>query len=291
MKAASAPRILIAAAGDHDGWRGADTWLIPAPGAEPVPVGAIRPAAALGALAETLAAGDPALFDDANEIVVSLANPAMTPVSVDDLQLLGGANRAMVGGELVQFGRAEALGDRLWRLSHLLRGRAGTEVAAPHMAGTPFVGLDDAALLILPDALAGWADGGAAVLQWAPRSGSGSDTADVPVPAGGAALRPLAPVHGRASPDGAGGLLLGWIRRSRVDIGWRDGVDLPLGEAREAWHVTAMPATPGPGPWETAAPALHLDAAEVAALPPGASIEIRQAGDFALSPPLIIALD
>lgn len=287
--AATAPRILIAAAGDNDGWRGADSWLVPAPGAEPVPVGAIRPAAALGTLAEPLAGGDPTLFDDANKILVSLDNPAMALVSVDDFHLLGGANRAMVGVELVQFGRAEALGDGLWQLSHLLRGRAGTETAAVHDAGTPFVWLDDAALLTLPDALAGWAEGGAAVLQWAARNGS--DTSDVPVPAGAAALRPLAPVHGRAVPDGAGGLTIGWIRRGRVDPGWRDGVDLPVGEGREAWRVTAVPATAGLGPWECTAPVLHLAAAEVAALPSGGGLEIRQVGDFALSPPLVLALD
>ncbi len=287
--AATAPRILVAAAGENDGWRGADGWLVPAPGAEPVPVGAIRPAVALGTLAEPLAGGDPALFDDANKILVSMENPAMALVSVDDIHLLGGANRAMVGGELVQFGRAEALGGGLWRLSHLLRGRAGTETAAAHGVGTPFVCLDDAALLTLPDALAGWAEGGAAVLQWAARNDS--ETSDVAVPAGGTALRPLVPVHGRAIPDGAGGLLLGWIRRSRVDPGWRDGVDLPLGEGREAWRVAAVPATPGVGPWDCTAPALHLAAVEVAALPPGTSLEIRQVGDFALSQPLVLPLD
>lgn len=287
--AAIAPRILVAAAGGNDGWRGADAWLVPAPGAEPVPVGTIRPAAALGTLAEALAVGDPALFDDANKILVLLENPAMTLVSVDDVHLLGGANRAMVGGELVQFGRAEALGSGLWRLSHLLRGRAGSETGTAHAAGTPFVWFDDAALLTLPDALAAWAEGGAAVLQWAARNAS--ETSDVPVPAGAAALRPLVPVHGRAVPDGAGGLMLGWIRRSRVDPGWRDGVDLPLGEGREAWRVAAVPAIPGLGPWECAAPVLHLGAAEVAVLPPGASVEIRQVGDFALSLPLVLPLD
>lgn len=287
--AAIAPRILVAAAGANDGWRGADAWLIPAPGAAPVPLGAIRPAAALGTLAEPLAGADSTLFDDINNVLVSLENPAMALASVDDVQLLGGANRAMIGDELVQFGRVEALGGGLWRLSHLLRGRAGTEAAAAHPAGTPFVWLDDAALLALPDALAGWAEGGAAVLQWAARSGG--ETSDVPVPASAAALRPLAPVHPRVVPDGAGGLLLDWIRRSRVDPGWRDGVDLPLGEGREAWRVAVVPAIAGLGPWESTAAGLHLSAAEVAALPPDSSFEIRQVGDFALSPPLVLPLD
>src|SRR5690606_24858060 len=99
-----------------------------------------------------------------------------------------------------------------------------------------------------------------AVLQWAPRNGS--DLTDVAVPAGGAALRPLAPVHGRAVSDGAGGLRIGWVRRSRIDPGWRDAVDLPLGEGREAWRVEAVPAVAGAGPWDCAAPSLTLSAAE-----------------------------
>ncbi|WP_260582101.1 phage tail protein [Sphingopyxis sp. PET50] len=287
--AAIAPRVLLAAAGDNDGWRGAETWLVPTPGSEPIAVGTIRPAAALGALTATLEAGDPALFDGESRILVSLANPAMTLVSVDDGLLLGGANRAMVGDELIQFGVAEALAPGEWRLSRLLRGRAGTERLAPHPAGTPFVLLDDAALFLLPDALAGWAESGAAILQWTARGGSDLD--DVAVPGGAAALRPLAPVHGRLRGDGAGGLLVDWIRRSRVDPGWRDGVDLPLGESREAWRVTAVPAATGLGPWDCALPSLHLSPAEAGAMAPGTSLEIRQVGDFALSLPLILALD
>lgn len=287
--AATAPRILIAAAGSNDGWRGADSWLVPAPGAEPIAVGTIRPAAALGALTAVLDPGTATLFDTSSRIMVSLANPSMALVSVDDAALLGGANRAMVGGELLQFGRAEALGGAGWQLSRLLRGRAGTEAVVVQAAGTPFVLLDDAAPFLLPDGLAGWAEGGAAVLQWAARGGT--DLSEEVVPGGAAAMRPLAPVHGRIVGDGAGGMTIRWIRRSRIDTGWRDGVDLPLGEGRAAWRVTSVPVVPGLGPWDCPAPSLSLGPAEVAALPPGASLEIRQVGDFALSPPLILPLD
>ena len=85
------------------------------------------------------------------------------------------------------------------------------------------------------DALAAWAEGGAAVLQWTVRGGTA--LADEPVPADAVALRPLSPVHGHRADDGAGGLWVRWVRRSRVDPGWRDAVDLPLGEGREACRV------------------------------------------------------
>ncbi|HWT43926.1 MAG TPA: hypothetical protein VN152_14865, partial [Sphingopyxis sp.] len=97
-------------------------------------------------------------------------------------------------------------------------------------------------------------------------------------------------VHGHIRPDGAGGVTVGWIRRSRVDTGWRDHVDLPMGESREAWRIAISPPVAGIGPWERASPALDIGAAELAGLPPGCTLEIRQAGDFALSSPLSLPL-
>ena len=286
--AASAPHILIAGAGSNNGWRGADCWVVAVPGAEPVPVGTLRPAAALGQLVAPLAAGAEGLFDLSNTVLLELVNPAMTLESVDDSALLGGANRAMVGGELLQFGTADIVAPGVWRLSRLLRGRAGTAADAPHMAGAPFVLLDDPALLTLPETVAGWAEAGGAVLQWAPRGGTA--LTEVAVPGSGRALPPLAPVHGHIRPDGAGGVTVGWIRRSRVDTGWRDHVDLPMGESREAWLVAISPPIAGIGPWERASPTLDIGAAEFAELPPGCTLEIRQAGDFALSSPLSLPL-
>ncbi|USI76333.1 phage tail protein [Sphingopyxis sp. USTB-05] len=286
--AASAPRLSIAGAGSNDGWRGADCWIVPWAGAEPIPIGMVRPARGLGELAEPLGPGSGALFDLSNSIEVRLANPAMTLESVTDAALLGGANRAMMGGELLQFGVADVVGAGRWRLSRLLRGRAGTECDAAHPAGTFFVLLDDPALLALPEPLAELTESGAAIFQWAPRGGA--RLTEVGVPAAGRALRPLAPVHGQVRPDGIGGVTISWVRRSRVDTGWRDHIDLPLGESREAWRITLSPPVPGIGPWESATSAWAIDAAELAAVPPRHMIEIRQAGDFALSPPLSLPL-
>lgn len=239
-------------------------------------------------LAAPLEAGSADLFDLANAAIVELTNPAMTLESVDDAALLGGANRAMLGSELLQFGRAEVVAPGLWRLSHLLRGRAGTRDAMIHDAGEAFVLLDDSAALLLPETLSGWTESGEAVLQWIARGGTAMS--EVAVPMAGRALRPLAPVHGRLSPDGAGGATAGWVRRSRVDTGWRDQVDLPVGENREAWRVALAPPVPGIGPWELSSPVLAIAAGELATVPPGTALEVRQVGDFALSPPLFIPL-
>lgn len=285
---ASAPRLVVAAAGSNDGWRGADLWFVAAAGTEPVPLGAIRPAAALGALGAPLAPGSALLFDATNALLVTLANPSMTLESVDDAALFGGANRAMVGSELVQFGVAEAVGPAEWRLTRLLRGRCETGPATAHAAGTAFMFLDDGALLAVPDALGRLAESGGAILQWAPRAGVA--VTDIAIPAAGQALRPLAPVHGRVRPDGSGGVQVGWVRRSRADTGWRDHVDMPPGESRETWRVALSPPVAGVPPWDLTAATLTIDAAMLTALPPGRSLLVRQVGDFAQSPPLSLPL-
>lgn len=285
--AASAPRLLVAAAGDNDGWRGADIWIRPIAGAEPISAGFVRPAAALGATAAVIAAGSPYLFDDECEAIVELVNPSMTLESKSDLQVLSGANLAMLGRELVQFGAAELIAPARWRLSRLLRARGGTESAA-HDIAAPFVLLGDPAVLPLANELAWLAEGGAAELQWAPRGST--DIVHLAIAPAGRALRPLAPVHGRVRRDASGAVVVEWIRRSRADSGWRDGVEMPLGESREAWRIEIEPSVTGIGPWETDAAMVSLPAATVAALAAGHGLAIRQIGDFALSAPLYIPL-
>ena len=285
---ASAPRLLVAAAGSNAGWRGADIWICPAPDAEPIALGMVRPAAALGALAGAVPASGGALIDLANDLVVTLVNPSMMLESVENSALLGGANRAMLGTEMLQFGTAERIGAAEWRLSRLLRGRGGSEIAS-HPAGTPFVLLDDIALLPVPDPVAQLVESGSAMLQWAGRASTA--VAEAPLPAVGQALAPLPPVHGRVRPDGAGGFAVEWMRCSRFDTGWRDHVDLPLGESREAWEIAPVPPVPGAGPWTTTAQALHLDAAAVASLPVAAVLAVRQVGDLGRSRPLFLTLN
>ena len=286
--AATAPRVLVAAAGGNDGWRGADLWFRGGVDMEPVAIGTARPALALGALAAPLEPGPTGLFDRANSLVVELANSMMALESIGDAALLAGGNRAMVGGELLQFGAAESLGGGLWRLTGLLRGLAGTDDAMAHGAGEPFVLLDDAALWLLPDDMVRQAESGESSVEWARRGGI--ELVDVPVPSAARALRPLSPVHGyvRAAADGA--IEARWVRRSRADLGWRDQVDLPIGEGRELWQVMLVPAVPGHGPWDCTESRLVLDAALLAVMPAGSALSVRQVGDFGLSPPLFLPL-
>src|SRR3546814_12079463 len=94
--------------------------------------------------------------------------------------------------------------------------------------------------------IAGWAANGTATLQWASRNDMA--IAEIAVPGTAQALRPLSPVQGRKVRDGDGGMMILWTRRSRLDTGLRDLVDLPLGEKREPYRKSTTPAGAGPGP-------------------------------------------
>jgi hypothetical protein len=153
----------------------------------------------------------------------------------DPARLSAGANLALLGRELVQFGRAVPLGGGRWRLSELLRGRRGTGWAAGlHAAGERFVLIEADALLAYdpPAALAG---GRVRLLA----SGVG-DAAPVEAAADGIgeALRPPTPVHLSAERRADGGFDLRWTRSSRLGWRWLDGADVPLGEDREAYRLT-----------------------------------------------------
>jgi hypothetical protein len=97
--------------------------------------------AVMGTVAAVIADGRGSeLFDLGSAIEVELAHDGQWLESRDDEALANGANLAAIGSELVQFGSAEPLGERRFRLSKLLRGRRGTEWAmSGHAAGERFV--------------------------------------------------------------------------------------------------------------------------------------------------------
>ncbi|TPE52585.1 baseplate multidomain protein megatron [Amaricoccus solimangrovi] len=142
--------------------------------------------------------------------------------------------------EVVQFARAELVGDQTWRLSRLLRGQRGTEGArgsAPLPAGARVVVLD---LAVAPVAMTA-ADVGR---SWSWRYGpAGRD----PEGAGfrtrahafaGIGLRPFAPVHLTARLGASGDLAIGWTRRTRTfGDAWPDEGDVPLGEVASEWRI------------------------------------------------------
>lgn len=211
--APDAPVVMLAAAGVSEGWRRAALFTVDPGSGTATPIGRTAPAAVMGHVVTPPGAGSASLFDLENAIDVSVPTGGEGLIGVDDAALLRGANLCLVGEELIQFGSVLPLGDGLYRLTRLLRGRRGTEWAiAGHGAGEPFLLLDADRLVAVP---------GEAVARGALCRAMAIGIGDpVPVEAErvvrGDAMLPLAPVHLRAETDGAGDVQVTWLRRSRT---------------------------------------------------------------------------
>jgi len=284
------PLLFAAAAGAQAGWRRAALMTSFDGGASWQAAGGTAAPAVLGTALDALPGAGSALFDDRASLEIELASDAMWLESRDDDALAGGANLAAVGGELIQFGAAQPVGDRRFRLSRLLRGRRGTEWAAGgHAAGEGFTLIDAGALVTLP-APAGSIGGEARVL--ATGISDDSETPAVVVAIEGASLRPPSPVHVRAIEAAAGAIAISWVRRSRQGWSWPNGSDAPLGEESERYRLAISGAgferfadCDGPSFLYTAA----LQAEDGAARP--LTVSISQIGTFAASRPAALILD
>jgi hypothetical protein len=197
--------------------------------------------AKMGVTLDALAAGPSARWHNVS-VHVQLHGGALS--STSEAALFAGANAAALqrpdgAWEVIQFAQAELVGDRVYRVSRLLRGQCGSEWAmgTPLPAGAPFVLLDEHVVPIasglsalerplqlrLVAASRGLGDASAVSLAATPQA---------------TALRPLAPVHVKAS-RGADGVMFRWIRRTRLDgDGWAG--EVPLGEASEQYALDIL---------------------------------------------------
>ena len=140
----------------------------------------------------------------------------------DNDAMANGANLAVLGKEILQFGTVTPVGGNRVRLSRLLRGRRGSEWAmAGHAAGEKFapsrpnalraveLGLETLGTSIAVKA-AGLADAQVHPTQ---------------MHVSGEGLRPPSPVHLRAGRTESGDVRAIWRRRSRAGWAWLDGLD------------------------------------------------------------------
>lgn len=248
----TSPRIVVVAGGEQPGWRRASLLASDDGGSSWRVAGAIETPGIVGTVLIPPGAVAWAIEDRSNMIEVQLAHDAMMPGSADAIRLDRGANLALVGDELIQFGDAEPLRGGRWRLGRLWRGRRGTEWAmAAHRAGERFAMLDPGSVVTLAMPLSAI---GSTVMLAAQGIDDVSIT-PVTVRVDGSSVLPPAPVHLRRDTDGAD-VRLRWVRRSRVGWQWIDGGDVPLGEERERYRLTGIggevveTATPG---WSGAA--------------------------------------
>jgi hypothetical protein len=284
---AARPDVRVAVSSASPGWSGAALYLERRDGTL-VPAGASgRRRSAIGICPNVLGEVSPLLLDRRSELIVSLVAEDLALASASLDQLAEGANLALVGDELIQFGRSERLEGASWRLSQLLRGRGGTEPAiGGHQANEPFVLLDsrvsalEGSIISAEPASRIVAIGRGDIL---PKSSE--------IRAGGITLRPLSPVHPRVRTIGAQSLELSWVRRARGAWAWSDGVDAPLVEELERYVVTLEAATSPTLVWEVGEPRLSLPSADWAQYRishASGLLMVRQVGTYGQSEPLLL---
>jgi hypothetical protein len=233
--AASVPLILAAASGGA-GWRSAALFRVGDTG-EAMPVGRSAGRAVMGRAEEALPPGSIMMVDDVHALTVTLLAPDMLLSNADEAGLAQGRNLCVIGRELIQFGGAERVAAGRYRLTGLRRGLRGTEWAmAGHGADEPFLMIEADRVM---EPVAGGVESGSRLRVQALGLGD-----VVPVEAvmevSGEALIPPAPVHVRAVSDGAGGVVVGWTRRSRAGWRWTSGSDVPIAEERELYAVRVV---------------------------------------------------
>jgi hypothetical protein len=281
----AAPAIFVAATSSAKSWR-AVPLQVELGGSESTISSANAPTI-MGQALTQLRDGQSAVFDLLNSVDVELTNEDGWLEGREDDALAAGANLALLGSELIQFGSALALGGARFRLGRLLRGRRGSEWAmALHSEGEPFVMLDPLRLrrLDVPAAQKG------ALIRVTPAGLADSAAQAEEVVIAGEAMRPPSPVRLSATRDAAGNLLCEWVRRSSQGWSWLDSVETPLGCSIELYRVTLT----GPAAaiqLETGKPQLDVTTDQLVRLGTGEiKIAVEQVGDLAVSRPALSSI-
>ena len=204
-------------------------------------VGVVARRAKIGVLRSPLPPGPVGRFDHAASVLVEL--PAGAFASVSDAEAFAGKTSLAIQGadgawEIIAYAHAELVGPDTWRLSRLLRGLGGEAHLAQRTveAGALAVRLTDA-LFPLTDKLADLGVG--ATYRIGPANSDHADDAvvEIETAASPKALKPYAPVQVRARRE-AGGVAISFTRCGRIDADAWETLEIPVGEASEAYRLS-----------------------------------------------------
>lgn len=176
------------------------------------------------------------VIDYVDHVVVK-SNGALT--SKDEINVLNGENVCLIGDEILQYTTVESLGNNEYKLSGLIRSRLGTEWAKnKHVANERFVVLNLSTLYIISS------NTSEIGLERDFKAVSQGETLDdaftVKFTNNANAQKPYSPVHLGGGRDAAGNLQLQWVRRTRINGGWNNNTDVPLGETSEKYSVDIL---------------------------------------------------
>jgi len=279
--ASTEPTLVLAATATGNGWKRRPVEIEFA--GQRIAAETARGKSLLGHALTALGPSATDLIDEQSSVEIELIDTDQWLTSCNEEALAAGENLALLGSEIFQFGNVDSLGDGRFRLSKLLRGRGGTEWAcAAHDVGDRFCLIRPGTLqaIILPI----WSLG-------ATISASADGGAIASTQLEGEALRPPSPVNLTAQREPNGDLSVAWTRRSRRGFAWVDGIDAPLGEAREQYRVVISGSQDG---LESSVdePAIVIADAVLSDLGIGpALIEVRQVGDLTASRPAQISIN
>lgn len=280
------PNILIFAAGTQAGWRRASLSLNV--DGELTALGLTAPPAAMGVTVTPLFSHHPALQDDDSFVDIQLLNDAMLLNDRDGTPVATDAPIFWLGGAFIRVGNIVALGNRQYRLSRFVRVHSPAGAPPVIAVGQPVVLVEESSARLLSEP---YFTIGQSISLEAEGLGDSSPVLCNAV-IEGLSVKPLSPVHGRAVRNSDGSIHVSWVRRSRLDIGWVDGVDQAMAEDREAYQVELTVNDVVLKEWTVDSSAVSLSASEQQALGITAGAQtvfrVRQIGRFAQSPPLQI---
>lgn len=281
------PQMFAALSSTGAGWRGAALYLDR--GGALAPIGHASAArATIGTLTQPLPPSPAILFEAAATLEMELSTDSDALAPTDMRGIAYGANRLLIGAEIVQFLHAQPLGARRWRLTGLLRGRGGSEPAAAigHPVGQSAVLLDTKLTALDPATVPASSDTVIAAI------GRGDDDAVLaPLQNAGIGRQPPCPVHPRCFNRADGSADLSWTRRARGQWQWHDAVETPLIEQTESYLLGIGPAESPAVQWTVDSPHLTLSAAAMDGLRrdyPGQTLWVCQIGTFSRSAPLVL---
>lgn len=217
----------IGAAGATAGfWPGCEVYMSTDGGASYQLVATLTIPVDYGSTDDTLAAGaSTGSFDDTNTVDVTMVEGE--PETASDADVFAGANSALIGDELVQYGTVTALGGNQFELTHQLRGRRGSDARwALHRTGERFLLLDDLSIarVVLDPSLKG-----RRILLKAVTAGQAlGSVSPLELYISGDEFRCYTPadILGDRDPI-TSDLTVTWARRSRTQGNLQDNVDVP----------------------------------------------------------------
>ena len=204
------------------------------------PVLRIVDAATMGYSTDALASAVHHYWDRGSTLNVSLTNGSLS--SVTEVQCLNGANRALIGGEIIGFVNATLEADGTYTLDTLLRGLRGTEDATTHSAGEFFVHLNAPGVYFLPQNAA--SIGRKSYFRCAAPGATVSLLTTKAVTPAALNMTPFAPTHVSGARDASNDLAMTFRPRTRYITGAFQRA--PLSERLDQWDVDVD--DPGPSP-------------------------------------------